>query len=188
MSATVQARPKFTPEDLLAMPDGVGCELVDGALVERNISLESSWVAAKLGRLLGNVQGIDTLGGIIGPDLGYRCFPDRPGKVRKPDLSFIRWDRLGPGDIEAGFCPVAPDLAVEVLSPNDTADEFEVKVQESLDAGVRLVWVVRPGGRIVEVHTPDGRVVTFSQGEMLACEAVIPGSRCRVADLFPTSC
>ena len=80
------------------------------------------------------------------------CFPDAPAKVRKPDASFIRRGRLPGEALPDGFCPIPPDVAAEVVSPNDLAYEVDEKVGEWLRAGVRLVWVINPRARIVAVH------------------------------------
>jgi Uma2 family endonuclease len=105
--------------------------------------------------------------------------------VRKADVSFIRLDRQTAAQaIEEGHCPIAPDLAVEVLSPNDLAYEVALKVSEYLRAGVRLVWVVHPEVRTVEVHRPQGAGVILHEQDELSSEDVLPGFRCRVADLF----
>ena len=86
------------------MPDGKNYELVDGHLVERNMSQLSSWVAGQLYRFARHALStkID-LGWAWPADLGYECFPDRPDKVRKPDVSFIRIERLPDGPDARGL-------------------------------------------------------------------------------------
>jgi Uma2 family endonuclease len=108
-----------TPADLLEMPDGVNYELVDGRLVGRNVSTLSSLVE---GLVYEKVQAHNRQGshGIVWPGtLGIQCFPDQPSKVRKPDLSFVKAARFTPELLHSGFLPLAPDLAVEVISPGD---------------------------------------------------------------------
>src|SRR5208337_3900357 len=87
----------YTPEDLLAMPDRKSYELVDGQLVERNVSVLSSWVVRQLHRAIGNFVDEKKLGWSWPSDLGYVCFPGAPTKVRKPDFSFVRKERLPEG-------------------------------------------------------------------------------------------
>ena len=84
----------FTPEELLAMPDGKNYELVDGHLVERKVSTLSSWVAGRLHRYLDEFCDNQHRGWAFPEGTGYQCFPDAPAKVRKPDVSFIRSERL----------------------------------------------------------------------------------------------
>ena len=75
-------------------------------------------------------------------------------------------------------------IAVEVVSPEDTAAEVDEKVQEYLDAGARRVWVVKPRVRAVTVHYPDGTTCTLRGNDILSGEEVFPGFKLRVADLF----
>src|SRR6187551_2491614 len=145
MNAT--ATQTYTPEDLLLMPDGKDFELVDGNLVERPMSALSSWVAGETYGLLREHNRAHDLGTVWPSDNGFRCFPDDPGKVRKPDVSFIGRERYSLDQLSDGFLRIAPDLVVEVISPNDLAEDVEQKVEEYLGAGVRLVWVVDPDTR-----------------------------------------
>ena len=184
--STIEARIRCTPDDLQNMPDGIMFELVDDYLVERNVSAESSWVAGKLLSLFrshGEARGLDWF---LGPDCGYRCFPDQPAKVRRADVSYVRKDRLPTAQFREGFLDVAPDLAVEVISPNDLAYKVESKVQEYLDAGVTLVWVIDPATRMVRIYRGDGTIAGLRARDELDGEDVLPGFRCRVADLFPS--
>src|SRR6516164_2607030 len=94
-----------------------------------------------------------TLGWVFPEGTSYQCFSDAPGKVRKPDVSFIRLERLSAEEAAArGHARIAPELAVEVVSPNDLYEEVDEKVEEWLAAGVQLVWVVSPRLRTVTVH------------------------------------
>src|SRR6478752_2222034 len=111
MSA-VADKPKLSPEELLSMPDEKSYELIDGELVERNVSYYSSWVGGRLfQRLAEFVEGRD-LGWVAPADAGFQCFPDSPRTVRRPDVSFIRRDRLPDGPPLEGWMTLAPDLAV----------------------------------------------------------------------------
>jgi Uma2 family endonuclease len=175
----------YTPEELLAMPDRKSYELVDGHLVERHMSRLSSWVGGRLHRFLDAFVDEHQLGWAWPADQGYACFADAPGKVRVPDVSFIRKARLPDAFTSEGYIDIPPDLAAEVVSPNETAYEVENKVLEYLGAGVALVWVINPEARTVRVHRPDGSVRWLREEDELAGDDVVPGFRCRVADLFP---
>jgi Uma2 family endonuclease len=175
----------YTPEELLTMPDRKNYELVDGHLAERNMSVLSSWVGGRLHRFLDDHVEDHTLGWTWPADQGYECFPDAPGKVRKPDVSFIRRERLPEGPTSEGYIYIPPDLAVEVVSPNDSAYEVERKVVEYLDAGVPLVWVIDPEARTLRVHRRDGSVSWLREGDELSGEDVVPGFRCRLEAIFP---
>jgi Uma2 family endonuclease len=177
-----------TPEELLAMPDGVDFELVDGKLVERHMGMESSEIAGQIFGLLWMFLRDHRLGRLFGADAAYRCFPDAPGKVRKPDVSFIRNGRL-PGDqTPTGYCPIYPDLAVEVISPGDLAYEIDEKVAEYLKVGVRLVWTVHPPTRTVRIHRPRsaaaGPISELAGSDTITGEEVLPDFACNVAEFF----
>ena len=88
------ASTRYTPDDLLKMPDGNRYELVDGNLVERIVSLWSSYVAGRLHNLLSNHCQKNSLGWVLPEGTSYQCFPDDPERVRRPDTSFIRRERL----------------------------------------------------------------------------------------------
>jgi Uma2 family endonuclease len=99
-----------------------------------------------------------------------------------PDVVFIRQERLGPG--RAGLAATfraAPDLAVEILSPDQPAGRFAAKVQFYLRHGVRLVWVVDPDAETVTVFAPDRDPVTLQGEDMLDGGDVLPGLRTTVA-------
>ncbi len=179
------AAPAYTPEDLLAMPDRKGFELIDGNLVEKNVSALSSWVGGETYARLREFNRIHDLGTVWPADNGFPCFPDAPGKVRKPDAAFIARDRYSTGDLSDGFVSLAPDLVVEVISPNDLATDVEKKVEEYLGAGVRLIWVIDPETRTVRIHRGDGSAARLRQDGELSGEDVVPGFRCPVRDLFP---
>lgn len=175
----------FSPEDLLAMPDGIDYELVDGQLVARNVGSISSWVGGRLYGLLFAYCQARALGWVWPADKGFQCFPDAPDKVRKPDVSFIKSDRLHNDQLPEGFVKIAPDLAVEVVSPNDRVYEVDAKVLEYLGAGVPLVWVINPKVRIACVHRADGSTQLLRETDELSGEQVVPGFRCSVRELFP---
>lgn len=187
MSA-VAAELTYTPEDLLLMGDaGKGFELVDGQLVEKNMGGFASCVAVQISRLL-LVHGQDLgLGWVLESEGSYQCFPNDRRKVRKPDVSFIRRERLPEERIPDGHVMITPDLAVEVVSPNDTAYEVDSKVQEYLQAGFPLVWVVNPRVRTILVYRAGGTVEWLQEDAVLTAPELLPGLRCRVADLFTLS-
>lgn len=184
MSATA-TEVTYSPEDLLAMGDAAkGFELVNGRLVEKNMGGFASWVAVQISRLL-LVEGEDRgLGWVLDSEGSYQCFPDDRRKVRKPDVSFIRRGRLPDEQIPDGHVTIAPDLAVEVVSPNDTLYEVDAKVREYLAVGVPLVWVVNPRARTIHVYRADGTVDLLLENAVLTASELLPSLRYRVADLF----
>lgn len=185
--STVTTKQQYTPEDLLAMPDSVCYELVDGTLVERKMGALSSFVGGRLLYLISLFLERNPAGWLWPADAGYQCFSDSPKKIRKPDVSFIRRGRLPGEQIPAGHIAIAPDLAVEVLSPNDLDYETDEKVEEYLGAGVRLVWVISPEARTVLIYRADGSINGLREQDELSGEDVLPGFRCRVGDIFVSS-
>jgi Uma2 family endonuclease len=149
------------------------------------LGAESSWIGGQIYSLL-NLYCREHASGWVWPaDNGYQCFPHERGRIRRPDVSFIRAGRL-PGDVlPKGFVRIPPDLAVEVVSPNDTAYELEEKLEDYQQAGVRLVWVIHPESRTVTIYRADGTVSRLREAEELTGEDVIPGFRCLVGSLLP---
>ena len=170
------------------MADSVNFELVDGHLVERHMGLESSGIAAAIALLLGIWNKHAKAGHLFTTDAGYECFPDAPGKVRKPDVSFVRNGRFLGEKVPEGYGTIAPDLAVEVLSPNDLAYEIDRKIEEFLSAVVRLIWVVNPETRTVRIHRPAGAplglIASLNEQDTIRGEDVLPGFECKVAEFF----
>jgi Uma2 family endonuclease len=175
----------YTPDDLLSLPDEKGYELVDGELVERTMGAVSSWVGTQISHHLNQFVHEHRLGWVLGADCGYHCFPDSPNTVRRPDVSFVRSDRLPDSKLPTGYFRLAPDLAVEVISPNDLAYDVEEKIREYLKAGIRLIWIVYPQTMTVTVYRPDGSSSHLGASEELSGEDVIPGFRCAMTSIFP---
>ncbi len=173
----------YTPEDLLAVQDRPMPELIDGQVVDRQMGQKADAIAATLLAYIVMFVRASRLGVVNGAQGSYQIFPDEPNKVRIPDVSFTRRDRLPDGPA-GGHGRVAPDLAVEVTSPNDAVDYFETKINDFLAAGVVLIWVVYPEIRTVQVYRKDGTGKRLRVGDTLDGEDVLPGFRCEVAALF----
>jgi Uma2 family endonuclease len=181
--ASVLETPAVTPEDLLRMKGGPTFELVDGRLVEKARGQEADVVGSTLIGLLFEHNKRKPTGFICGPHCGYQIFsPDRQ-RVRFPDVSFIKAERLPDGPAE-GHCRVPPDLAVEVLSPNDEAPDVEERINDYLLAGVPLMWVINPSTRSVTIYRSDGTGGRRTGDQELSGESAVPGFSCRVSDLF----
>jgi Uma2 family endonuclease len=185
MSTAVETATRYTPEDLLAMSDGKGLELVDGHLVERKIGIEPSWVAGELHALLRQHGKEHDFGWAFQSECGYQCFPHEPGRVRKPDVSFVRYGRFPGGVLPKGWAKIPPDLAVEVVSPNDVIDELDEKLADYRKVGVPLIWVIYLRSRTVMVYRSDGSVSLLDEADDISGEDVIPGFHCLVKDILP---
>ena len=180
---------RVTPEELLHMPDNSTMELIDGQIVEKNVSLESSDVELEIGTRFREFLRGKGIGRAFPASLGYQCFQALPrdqDRVRKPDCTVVRAERLAAlPDPNPGLMPIVPDLAVEVVSPNDTARMIATQLREYRGAGFPLVWVVEPEQRIVTVYPNPGKPFTLSEDDEIRAESALPGFVCRVCDLFP---
>jgi Uma2 family endonuclease len=121
---------------------------------------------------------------VFDSNASYQAFPHEPRRVRYPDLSFIRRERVPVERMDRGHCRVAPDLAVEVVSPNDMAPEIDARVKDYLRAGTPLVWVVYPDTRSVDIFRGDGTGGWRLDDQELTGDDVLPGFACKVAELF----
>ena len=175
----------MSPEQFEELPDPKGLELVDGIVTEKNMGTENAAVQSRIGYYLNAVVLPDKLGAVLDDDAMYQCFPSKPKQVRKPDVSFILQTRLPDGRLPRGICKVRPDLAVEVVSPNDLYELVEEKLADYFDAGVPLIWVVTPKTRTVLVYQADGTAKRLRDTDDLTADPVIPGVRVRITDLFP---
>jgi len=175
----------LTADDLLAMPDdGYRYEIVRGELVRLPMSgFDSSDVAGGILSALRTFVYPRKLGRVGGADGAY-IFARDPQTVRIPDVSFVRTDRLPPREERRRFLELAPDLAVEVVSPSDSANEVHEKVLEYLRAGVQLVWVVHPIQRTVTVYTEGPIARVLGDGDTLDGGDLLPGFTLAVTEIF----
>ncbi len=182
----------LTADDLLAMPDdGYIYELVEGRLVRMPGSgLEASSIAMYLGSLITIFTRSRKLGIVTDGTGEYNL--TQPGEAKEtaliPDVAFVRADRLPPrGSREYKGAPrLAPDLAVEVVSPSQYRPEMAAKARLYLEPGVRLVWIVWPADHQVDVWRSgaDAPVATLTAADTLDGLDVIPGFTHPVSDLF----
>ena len=141
------------------------------------------------GRIVSRINGRlesfverNSLGVVTGAETGFQIGHD-PDTVRAPDVGFVSADRV-PSETTTGFFQGAPDLAVEVLSPNDRASAVTAKVQDWLAAGCRAVWVVDPGTKSVAVYRSLDRIVVLSRSDSLTGNDVLPDFSLPVAEIF----
>ena len=176
--------PRISPEALLNIMDRPMPELVDGQLVEREMSQESDMVGGRILRILGNFLDEHPLGYLNVAQGSYQIFPDDPDRVRIPEVSFTRRDRFAPSGPSRGHARVAPDLVVEVISPNDLVVQLKAKIEEYRSAGVPLLWIVDPDSRTVDVLGGDRTAITLRSDDWIDGGAVLPGFRCQVKSFF----
>jgi Uma2 family endonuclease len=179
--ATVES---ITTADQLFQASDLGrCELLRGELVMMSpAGSKHGLIALRLGGLLLDFVESRGLGVVLGAETGFRIASD-PDTVRAPDVAFIRKERIS-GGLPDGYFPGPPDLAVEVLSPNDRASEVLAKVQDWLGAGSAAVWVVDPKTETVMVYSADGRATVLSSADVLTGGEVLPGFSVPVAEII----
>lgn len=175
----------MTADELLHMPeDGYRYELIDGELHQMAPpGFQHGAVGHNLGwRLAQFVQSHD-LGLVTAAETGFLIGHD-PDTVRAPDVAFVNKEQIARCGLPVGYFPEAPVLAVEVVSPGDTAEEVDAKVRCWLAAGTQLAWVVYPGGRSVTVYRSLDEIHVLTEKDKLTGNSVVPGFECAIADLF----
>ena len=174
----------MTAEELFAMPDdGWRYELVRGEL--RKMAPPGLYHGEYAGNTylsLGNHVRANNLGKTY-TEIGFLIETD-PDHVRAPDTAFISRDRLEAIGEGAGYFPAAPDLAIEVISPNDRLTRVNEKVRDWLDAGTRMVVVVNPRRRDVTVHLPNEDPVSLTEEDTLNGGDVVPGWTMHIREIF----
>ena len=164
--------------------DRKGFELIDGTWVEKGMGSKAAVAGDNVQYAVTSFVRQHRLGRVLNSEGGYRMFPNNLKLVRKPDVSFVAANRLPNGEVPDGYMSLAPDLAVEVVSPRDLAEPLEKKIDEYLAAGVRLVWVLYVPTKSVWVLKPDGTVARRKAGDQLTGDDVLPGFAVAVAELF----
>jgi Uma2 family endonuclease len=178
MAATVL----LTAEDLLALPESEQGELIRGALQPMSPTGLDHFLLT--GRLIGELHrwAAPRRAGPVGGELGF-IVGRNPDTVLAPDVAFIAADRVPPRGAP-GFLPIAPDLAVEVLSPSNSASDILDKVRMYLDFGVRLVWIVDPATSTLTEYAPDGAARWLTAADTLDGGDVLPGFSLDLGALF----
>jgi Uma2 family endonuclease len=159
-------------------------ELIEGELIEMNpTGVEHGKLEFRVGLTLARYNDEHKWGTILTGEMGFYT---RSGQhtVRAADVAFISYDRMPPGELPEGYGSVPPELVVEIVSPTDRAINIEEKVQEWLDFGVNLVWVVYPKTRRVHVYTHGNPIVVLNEQDTLTGGDVLPGFSAPVSAIF----
>ena len=171
-----------TAEQLLAQGNADRCELIRGEIVPMTpASPGHGRIASRLDTRLRNYVEARSLGEVYGGDVGFHIERD-PDTVRAPDIAFVRAERAAE-EPERGFFPGPPDLAVEVVSPDDRLSEAMAKVQDWLAAGCEAVWLVDPATQRVTIFR-TGQTTVLKAGDTLTGGDLLPGFALPVAELF----
>jgi len=174
----------MTADDLLRthVPDK-RTELVRGVLAVREpAGSRHGLVTMNLGVELAVHVKRTAAGGVYAAETGFKLATD-PDTVRAPDIAFVTRERLPPPST-TGYPALAPDLAVEVLSPGDRPGPVLAKVADWLSAGTRLVWVLDPDRRLARIYRADGSESLVTAEGSLDGEDVLPGFACPLASIL----
>lgn len=174
-----------TEKDLLCFEgraDKRLCELIDGTLVEKAMGIRESMFAVFVASLIDAFVRLKNLGLVATADGMVRMIS---GRIRIPDVAFFAWDRLPDRTYPTEpIAAVAPNLAIEILSRSNTAEEMRLKRIDYFDSGVELVWEIDPNTRIVRVYSGVNAVREFSAGDELDGGLVLAGFVLPLATLF----
>lgn len=158
-------------------------ELIKGELITMSpAGYKHGDYAMRLGGRLHIYVEDNDLGTVYAAETGFQL-TSKPDTVRAPDVAFVSKKRI-PSDSRFAYFPGAPDLAVEVVSPGDRAADVQDKVQDWLNHGTKLVWVVEPKTQTVTVFRIDGSAAVKKIDDVLDGEDLIPGFRFKIKNLF----
>ncbi len=163
-------------------------EVIDGQ--RREMPIMSAYTSMVATRLTGHLfihATTHNLGEVVSEALFRLPLAEDAHRNRRPDVAFVsfeRWPADRPRSQEANAWDVVPDLAVEVISPNDLAEDQLDKVLEYFRAGVRQVWVIYPRQRLAYVYESPGRIIVRNDTEALEGGAIVPGFQLPLASLF----
>jgi Uma2 family endonuclease len=174
---------RSTPNDVLRLEEEGLYELVDDQLKEKAMSSLANETAAIIcARLFNHIE--TTAVGKLYVEQTFQCFPDKPLQVRRPDLAFVATQRLSAVD-EDGHVKIAPDLAIEIISPNDTAYDLEEKLDDYRSAKFGLIWIVYPKHRRIHIYAPGQAVLELREADTLTGGGVLPGFSITFRDMLP---
>ena len=184
-SATAAETRLLTADDLLRLDGkGVRGELIRGVLCETMpAGYEHGTIVMNLGTELRNFVKPRRLGRLTASDSGVWLERD-PDTVREPDIAYFSSERMPMGVRVTGYAETPPDLVVEVVFPSNTIREANDKAFMWLGYRVRLVWLVYPGTRTVDVYQGGRAVTTLTEDDSLDGLDVLPGFACAVSEVF----
>ena len=176
---------QISADELLHMPDDGFCyELIEGELIKMSPpGSEHGVITMNISVLLAQHVKARKLGVVFGAETGFQI-SSHPDTVLAPDVAFVRRARVPAEGVPKGYWPGPPDLAVEVLSPDDTLKAAKEKSERWLESGTLMVWTVNPRRQSVIVHRSGFPPITIAESATLDGEDVVHGFTCRVGELF----
>lgn len=175
---------RISGDELARMPDHNLCELIDGQIVPMSpTSPEHGRIEANIAGAIGAFARTQNQGLVMTGEVGI--FTSRnPDRVRGADVVFISHARYERRTKTRGFLDIAPELVVEILSPENAHIDTQQKVREYLAIGALLVLVVDPVAYAIAAHRATGRVERYGRGEAAPCDDALPGFALPVAAAF----
>lgn len=175
----------ITADELLQMKDdGFRYELSRGELIKMSpAGHHHGRIALNFTTPLDQFVRANQLGAVYAAETGFKL-AENPDVVRAPDAAFIRRERVEEVGQTGGFWPGAPDLAAEVVSPGDTYAEVQDKIADWLDAGTRLVVVVKPSTQTVDLYRSRSDIRILTIDDVLDGGEVVPNWTLPVRDIF----
>ncbi len=179
MAETIATKRKMTEEEFMRLPDdGRKYELVDGEAKEVPAGVRHDAIVMQIGFLM--YPFARKVGILVASSAGFRMVT---GNIRSPDVSLILRERLPEGEVPEGFMDGAPDLAIEVISPNEDWAELGRKLGEYFMSGAKEVWLIDPDRKTVTVYKSLIDVQVFHADEEIVTD-LIPNFKCKVAELL----
>jgi Uma2 family endonuclease len=175
----------MTADELWNMrPDGMRHELVRGELrTMAPAGFEHGAVGMRLGAALFAYVEANDLGVVVMAETGF-TIQRNPDTVRAPDIAFIRNEKIPAGGLPKKFWTGTPDLVVEVVSPSDRPSEVDDKINNWLQCGAALVWVLNSAKRTMMVYRPDCAARAILVDDMIDGEDVVPGFKLPLKKIF----
>lgn len=176
-------------DEFIALPENADrrFELIDGEIIEKMPTEEHGVISALMAARILMLSEQNQLGGRIAVEARYRKPEDRRNSYI-PDVSFTSAERLLP-ITRKGAVPQMPDLAIEIKSPDDSVTLLRQKAAYYLANGARMVWLIFPEQRLVEVYRPDVDVLLLVDNELrhdvLEGGDVLPGFSLALQNIFP---
>lgn len=181
---------KMTADEFFNSPFARGFELINGKVVPKGNSFveEDMPTGALHGVVTDELQSRisqfvreNKLGRVFAAETGFIL---SEGTVRGIDISFVGKDKIAEFGIPEKFFPTAPDLAIEVISPGNTFDEIQDKIEEYLSGGTKLVWIVYPKKKMVQVYRNNNIVNILRESDELSGEDVLPNFTVKLSEIF----
>lgn len=170
----------MTATTQLALDDDLDYEIVDGQKEVKMAGARHGRIGARLIGRLENYLENNPIGGVYLSNTTFLIGANE----RMPDVSFVSATRIPPEGEPSGKWEIAPDIAVEVISPTDVWDKVNRKVREYFAAGVQQVWLISQPEQQLMIYDSPTQIRVVTVAEDLTSETILPGFKCRVGDLF----